>query len=147
MSSWAFHRSKSMYLNVAVFEPSGCALWHALGENCCPWCPLEMIGDSDGGNSLLNNTIMCRWILKHEEKADKEKVKYEENWAGGATLKLTLEKGGPSWHILNFFTSTSMPAPVNTLYMHFFFFFLPTQPLITAPAATSSSSMSMSGPF
>lgn len=33
----------------------------------------------------------------------------------------TLEKGGPSWQILNFFTSTSMS--VSMLHMYFLFFF------------------------
>lgn len=55
-----------------------------------------MMGDSDGGNSLLKNIIMHGWMLKDEEKEHKEKDKAEENWADGATLKLTLEKGGPS---------------------------------------------------
>lgn len=81
-----------------------------------------MMGDSDGGNSLLKNTIMRGWMLKDEEKEHKEKVKAEENWADGATQKLTLEKGGPSWQILNFFTSTSMSAPFSMLLMHFLFF-------------------------
>lgn len=45
---------------------------------------------------MLKNTIMRGWMLKDEEKEHKEEVKAKENWADGATLKLTLEKGGPS---------------------------------------------------
>lgn len=46
-------------------------------------------------------------MLKDEEKEQKE---------------FTLEKGGPSWQILNVFASTSMSAPVSMLYMYFLFY-------------------------